>query len=330
MRLFTALALAAGVALLGWLLYKTDIEAALAIAWRIGWEGAAAVLAVFAVGFLFEIIAWALTFPRPLSLTWVRRLWAVNMVGEALSVVMPFGALGGEPFKALLLNRYYRVPYGESTASLLIVQTMFALAQAPFVLIGLALVLAMGLFSPAVERAMAIAAVGLALFMALALVAVHQRWLMHLAARLQRSPRGRLLAGVLAMAQEVEQRIFAFMRQSPERFAGALAGFFLNWLLGAVEVWVVLRLVGHPLDFWDCWVIEAAVVLMRSATFFVPAHIGSLEAATVYVTAALTGSADVGLALALIRRGRELIWSAAGLAIGAWYSWRGLPAAGSC
>ncbi|WP_342642564.1 lysylphosphatidylglycerol synthase domain-containing protein [Rhodoligotrophos ferricapiens] len=330
MRLFTAAALIAGIALLLWLLHETDLDQALAIVTRIGWGGAALVILIFALGFLFEVIAWALTFPRPLDAVWIIRLWCVNMVGEALSVVMPFGALGGEPFKAMLLNRHYGVPYGESAASLLIVQTMFALVQAPFVLVGLVLALQSNLLSPAVETAMTIAAIGLALFMGLMLIAIHRRWLKALTDRLQHSSRAGYLSAAIAGLEEVEQRIFGFMRQDPRRFAAASVGFFLNWLMGAAEVWAILALIGHPLSFWDCWIIEAAIVLIRSATFFVPAHIGSLEAATVYVTAALTGSPDIGLALALIRRARELFWSAIGLAIGSWYGWRRTPAPDAC
>jgi uncharacterized membrane protein YbhN (UPF0104 family) len=316
MKLFTALALLLGLALLGWLLYETDLEAALDLLTRIGIWGALAIMAVFAASFGAEIIAWALTFTRPVTLPWLGGLWNVNMVGEALSVVMPFGALGGEPFKALLLNRHYGVPYGESTASLLIVQTMFAAAQAPFVLVGLVLVLASGLLSEGVELAMTFAAIGLTLFMVLVLVAIRLRWLAALARRLARSGRGARLVDVIAMLNDVEYRLFSFIRNDPKRFAF----FFLNWVIGAVEIWVILHLMGSSVSFWDCWIIEAAVVLIRSATFFVPAHIGSLEAATVYVTAALTGSTDLGLALALARRARELGWSAIGLAIGGIYA----------
>lgn len=320
MKIFTAVALILGLALLGWLLYETDLDAALNLLTRIGWLGALAIMLVFAASFGAEIIAWALTFTRGVTWRWFWRLWNVNMVGEALSVVMPFGALGGEPFKALLLNRHYGVPYGESAASLVIVQTMFAVAQAPFVLIGLVLVLLSGLLSDTVELAMTIAAIGLTAFMALVLVAIRMRWLAALARKLETSGWAGGLVETIAMLDDVEHRLFSFIRHNPQRFALALVFFFLNWLIGAIEIWVILHLMDASISFWDCWIIEAAVVLIRSATFFVPAHIGSLEAATVYVTAALTGSTDLGLALALARRARELAWSAIGLAIGAGYA----------
>jgi len=49
----------------------------------------------------------------------------------------------------------------------------------------------------------------------------------------------------------------------------------------------------------------------------VPAGLGFSEAAMVLLFGALTGQPALGLAVALIRRARELIWSAWGL----WFGW---------
>jgi hypothetical protein len=58
---------------------------------------------------------------------------------------------------------------------------------------------------------------------------------------------------------------------------------------------------------------------VRSLTFFVPGHLGVQDGAITLIGQALTGSSEVGLAVALLRRGRELVWTAVGLAIGAWF-----------
>jgi len=59
---------------------------------------------------------------------------------------------------------------------------------------------------------------------------------------------------------------------------------------------------------------------VRSTFFFVPGDLGTQEAAHVLICTAVTGSAELGLALAAVRRGRDLLWIAWGLAIG----WRDL------
>lgn len=324
MKLFTTLALAAGVALFAWLLSETDLAAVAHTITRVGWLGAVAVVAVWAAGFAAEIGGWALLFrQRVLTLRRFVQLWLVNMVGEAFNVVLPLGSLGGEPFKALLLRRHYRVPYPDSSSALFLMQTLLALAEAPFALIGVILAVQLPILSTQLKTIMIIAVVILIVLMGLTLLALHKRWLGLFTRELEKSRWSERLIHVTAGMDEVEDQMFDFVRRDPVRFATSLGLFFLNWVAGAAEVWVIMQLMGVPLSFGDCWIMEAAVVLVRSATFFIPANLGSFEAATVFVAMPFTGSADIGLALALVRRARELLWSALGLAIAGWFNLRG-------
>lgn len=323
MKTLTSVALLAGLALLGWLLSQADLVAALRIVARAGWGGAAAILAVFALAFAAEIGAWALIFThRAVSAAWFGILWLVNMIGEALNVVMPFGALGGEPFKAVLLKRHHGIPFVESGSSVVLMQTMLNLVEAPFALIGVFFAIRSHILPEGTETMMAGAATVFTLLMVLTLVALHMRWLGFVLRRLERSRWGGRLSSAIAGMDDLEHQMFIFVRCHPARFGASLLLFFLNWVGGVIEVWVILFLLGSPLGFSQCWIIEAAVALSRSATFFVPANLGSFEAATIFVTAALTGSTETGLALALARRARELFWSGLGLAAGGWYNLR--------
>src|SRR5262249_61283613 len=117
---------------------------------EVGWAGGLAILIVFGIGFQADVFSWHLTFRKlALNARWNLRLWLVNMVGEALNIVAPFGSLGGEPFKALLLKRHYQVSYRDGTTSLLLIQTVNSLAQVPFVVVGGALLLRREVLSPA-------------------------------------------------------------------------------------------------------------------------------------------------------------------------------------
>ena len=323
MKRFTTIALIVGLALLVWILTQTDLGAAARIGVKVGWLGVVAILALFCATWLPEIVAFGLIMPRrTVTAGWVWSLWLVNMVGEAFNVLLPLGSLGGEPVKGLLLKRHYKVPLPEATSSLFLMQTMLGIAEAPFALIGVVLVLRTHLLSPKLAEAMTVAALVLAGLMVLALVALHMRWLNIALRRFERSRWGARLAHIVEALDDVEHQMFTFVRRHPKRFAGALIFFFANWVGGAFEVWLVLYLIGAPMSLAHAWVIESAVVLIRSSTFFIPAHLGSLEAVTVLVTAAFTGSNEVGLALALVRRARELFWSALGLGVGAWYNSR--------
>ena len=59
---------------------------------------------------------------------------------------------------------------------------------------------------------------------------------------------------------------------------------------------------------------------MRSGTFFIPASIGAQEGAFLLVYTAITGSPSLGIAVALVRRLREVLWIGWGVALGSLFS----------
>jgi uncharacterized protein (TIRG00374 family) len=323
-RLFTVLVLVAALGLFGWLLQQTDLGAVAEHIGRLGWWGTGLIVLLFGFAFQADVVAWHLTFRAlPLSLRWSWRLWGVNLVGEALNVVTPFGSLGGEPFKAVLLKRHYRVPYSEATGSLLLIQAVNTLAELPFIIAGVVMMYAAQTLPAGYRVAGLMACLVIGGFMILMVVLLNARVFSRVATWLQ--GRGALwhrLYRALAAVYGVERHMAQFLSQRPGRFAASVGLAFLNWLHGAVEIYVVLWLLGTPLSFWECWQIEAAVVMVRSATFFVPANLGTQDGALGLLIGLLTGSMAAGLAVALIRRIRELIWTGAGLLVGGWLTLR--------
>ena len=81
-----------------------------------------------------------------------------------------------------------------------------------------------------------------------------------------------------------------------------------------------MHYLGWRIDFADSWIIEAFAQLVRAGTFFIPASIGAQESAMVLVCGIVTGDATVGLAAALVRRARELLWILAGVLFGSRYT----------
>lgn len=323
MRLFKLLTLIGGVAIFAWILTRADLAAVSEVMARLGVLGSAAVLATFGVAMVADVIAWALMFRSvALSALWSIKLWLVLMVGEAFNMLTPLGAFGGEPFKALLLNRHYDISYEEGTASLVLIQTVNSLAQVPFVIIGTILMLQADILPDAIERAISIATVVISAFMVLVYVALHRRTLAKLPARMENSESAARLTRAIAFLSDLEERLFHFVRNTPGRSAAALAFAFLSWVLGAVEIYFVFSFLDAPITVADAWIVETVIVLVRSVTFFVPGHIGVQDGALTAIGSALTGSSEIGLAMALIRRGRELFWAGVGLLIYAGFNLR--------
>ncbi len=323
MRLLTAILLIAGVVLFGFILSRSDLSQVWEHVRELGWLGVGAVIGIYCMAFMCSIAAWSLTFrDRPITLRWLSRLWRVQIVGNALNNTTPLGSLGGEPVKAALLNRHYGVGYRDSVATLVLIQTIAIMAQIVFMSASFVLMLQ----SDALDNTYRFAAGGalvvlctlIGLFFGFQRFRVASRtggWLgrLRLGARLDRA---------LDIIGDVEDRLVSFYVGARRRFASALVLEFVNWVLGAVEIYVILHLLGHPVAFTDAWLIEGIVVLVRSAFFLVPASMGTQEATFLIVCGAITGSPGLALAVALTRRGRELFWIFLGFLTGWAFSLR--------
>jgi glycosyltransferase 2 family protein len=290
---------------------------------QIGLAGAALILLLQAGHYGLDAWAWRAAFPAlDKERTRFVSLYAVNATGEAISVAAPFGAFGGEPIKAYLLNRRYGVGYRDATASLALHQTLIALAEAPFALVGVALLLSAAILPSPVAAVIAGAAAVLTLFMALVMLFLRRRGLDRLIGWAERSRWGERLAKPIRAARDVAEQMSTFLHHQPAALLQSLGLSFLVWVTGAVEIWLILNFLGLEISFAQAWMIETVVVLVRSVTFFVPAHLGAQDGAILALTTALGGSPELGLAAALVRRCRELAWVAIGLAIGGWLGLR--------
>lgn len=89
----------------------------------------------------------------------------------------------------------------------------------------------------------------------------------------------------------------------------------LAWMLMAPEVWLGLWLMGHPLTMSEVLALEGLVLGARSVVFFVPLGAGVQEGAYVVVGGLLGLTPDLALAVALLKRGRDLLIGVPALAL---------------
>ena len=317
MRLLRIVYLLAGLGLLAVVAAAIDLDAVGQWLSRMGMLGIACVVVVYATAFTCDSASWWLVqSPARLAAAWLFRLWQVRLVGEAFNAIIPAASLGGEPVKALLLKKRHGVDYREAAASLVMAKTTILLALIGFAAIGLALMLRAealaGAYGAVAGAGLAVLALGVVGFFAV------QRW--RIASRFGAwlAPRrmGRRLETALAHLQTIDDRFVEVYRHRPGRFAGALGLAFGAWLLGAVELYVILGFLGRPISFAEAWIIESVLQLVRAGSFFIPASLGASEVGFVVMVGALTGQPPLGLAAAVVRRSREVLWISLGLVLG--------------
>ena len=86
----------------------------------------------------------------------------------------------------------------------------------------------------------------------------------------------------------------------------------LGLVLGTIEIYLVVRLLGLPISPLAAFAIGALGTAVKFFSFMVPASLGALEGGNVAIFAAFGLGGAVGLTYSLVRRLREIVWIAAG------------------
>jgi hypothetical protein len=81
----------------------------------------------------------------------------------------------------------------------------------------------------------------------------------------------------------------------------------LAWIVGALEAWIGLRLMGCPLAVSDALILESLVSAARGVIFLVPLNAGVQEGAYLRIGSLLGLPAGLALALSLLKRARDLM-----------------------
>jgi len=309
-KLYIAVITAAlvGVTLFIALLLRSSIhEVSSAI--RAAGRAIAIVVAFHIVPLATNTLAWWVLFPREKRLPYRSLLW-IRWIGESVSALMPATTVGGEFVRARLAGKRC-VGYSESTATVIADMTLGIGSQIIFTLAGLFFLTRLtgrGDFARQgiVGAAIAIGAVG-------GFLAVQRFGIFRIARGLMSTffkTDGGSALRVQGEALDRELRaIYARRRSIATSFGWSL----VTWVAGAGEVWLSLWALGLPMGFEHAFVLESTCQGVRAVMFLIPGALGVQEGGFVVVGGMLGIPAETAMALALLRRARELAFGIPGL-----------------
>ena len=264
--------------------------------------------AVHVLQILFTALAWRALLP-PEQRPTIATMMALRWYREAANALLPAGAILGQAAAARLLARQ-GVPGNMAGATATVDITLEAVSQLFFTLAGIALLLA-GREAGGLAG-FALAGLGIALAGAAAMVAVQRRLPLSLIERgLARLSR-RWPAIRPDAIRDFQAAILALHANWP-RLAAAMLFHTISWVLGAVEIVGVLWLLGHPITLADALVVEALAQALRNVGFLLPGALAVQEGAIIGAAALVGVPASAALAVALVRRSREVVFSLPGL-----------------
>ncbi len=295
---------AIGLVLLGGVIHNVGIVSVWAQVRFIGW-GYVPILLLALCWHVSNTWAWAVCFdpnqPRPT----IWSLFSTKMSGEAVGNVTPASHVGGEVAKAYMLRDQMSVAQG--VPSLVVNKTIELVSGLAYSLVGAGV--AVWQFSLPTEVQIGLGAA--LLFGSVGIIAafISQRqntflWLVDLSGRL----RFTFLESRREQFVEMDRSIAAFYRQNRKGFGWCLGLHIFSWVLGTLEVYAILHLLGQPQPFLSAFLLMSLSLIINTAFFFIPSGVGVFESGHVFLFQLLGLTAELGLGVALIRRIRKIFW----------------------
>ena len=305
--------LAAGVVVLGGLLWHIGLFRIWNTAERVGLVASCIILVPFLVVYLLDTYGWFLTLEQWASRVGFVRLFMVRMAGEAINATTPTAMLGGEPMKAYLLTRY-EVPMVEGLASVVTAKTIMTLAQILYVVLGLSVTLWL-VGGTEYNVLVAFVSVGLLGFGVFLFLVVQRyglgRGLLTVADTCR--IRSQRLEAYRPRLLELDRTIRTFYRQRRRTFILSMGVHFTAWLTELFEVYAILYFLGAEVGWLSSLSIAAMTALIKGSVSFVPGGLGVQEGGYLVFLMALGYGEVTGIAFAVIRRIREILWILIGL-----------------
>jgi len=299
-RTGAVIAALAGVTGAAYLIFRVGFHSILDSIVSVGWSGFALLGLYGVVNFTLLGFAWLALIPPAHTARATIFCWG-RAVRDSAGDVLPFSQFGGMVIGArAVMLRGIAAPL--AFGSTIVDVTMEMIAQIVFILAGLAILLAElpEIRSTSMVRITAVG-IAVAVLLAGAFVVVQRRGFSFL----ERIAR-KLVPAAAAHAGELDRTINAIHA----RPLHVLASFLLHlagWMLSAFGLWLALALMGTRLSYLDAIAIESLLCAVRSATVFIPGAIGVQEAGYAVMMPLFGLPAEIGIAVSLLKRAREIV-----------------------
>jgi hypothetical protein len=308
--LVTIGALAIGAALLVYQVRAAGLDAIRAHLVQVGLPGFAAILALSFLRLTMRALAWRALIPAQVP---ARSAIAATIAGDAIGNLTPLSLLASEPAKAIYLGSH--VPASRTAGALAAENFFYSVSVASYVVLGTgAMLLAFAL--PAEVRTAGIAVVAV-----MGVVLAGAAWMLWrrpslVGAALAALPSRRLHA-LADRVREVERQTYGSAGHA-RASVGLLGACEIAFhALSFLEAWLTVWLLTGNASPLAAFVLDTVNRVVNVIFKPVPMRVGVDEVTAEAVAQAIGFAPAVGTAMALVRKGRVLVWAAVGVGIAA-------------
>jgi len=275
------------------------------------------VLAISAIRYIVRSLAWTKCIEAPHRLPF-RDAVKARLMGDALGNIIPLASVAvSEPSKAVFVR--HRLPLMIGLSGLAIENIFYSLSVALFIFAGTATLL-LTFSMPKALRYASIGALVVTLILApLVFFIVRQQWKFFSGTLGFLSRRGiarNWMNKMVPRAETLEERIYGFYERNRTSFLTIFALEFAFHLAGVLEIYATLYYIS-PIKptLLTAFILESVNRIINVTFKFVPLRTGVDEAGTGMLSKVLGLTTAIGVTLAIVRKGRDLVWSAIGVVL---------------
>ncbi len=283
--------------------------------WRIGW-GLVLIVILHLAAVVFCGFAWRVLFSPGLPAE-TKLLVVLRWIRESINTLFPVARIGGDIVGVRLLVAHgFEVKL--ASASIVADRTVEVLSLFFFALSGAFLLLEHG----SATYFSRLAITGLAVIFALVIVFLAaQRWgLLRIIEKAVGKLAGKYDATSGNGTGGIHETVWAMYRDY-RRLSAATFLHALGWVIGVVQIWLALYLMGHSCGWAEVFIIESLSQIICTAAFVMPAALGAQEAAYMVAGGLFGIPAELGLALSLVKRLGDVLSGVPGLLV--WQGFEG-------
>ncbi|OPY60478.1 MAG: hypothetical protein A4E57_04449 [Syntrophorhabdaceae bacterium PtaU1.Bin034] len=273
------------------------------------------VLVPYGLFSLLGALSWKILLPARPGCPTFTRLFLLRLAGESINQLTPTASLGGEPYKALRLH-FDGIAWQEAVGSIVIHKGIMVLSLVLYIILSVVLapfVFAGDMPHPVLMAAAATLLVGAGAVFVMLQLSRPCISVIELLKKLSLCPAA--LSAKRTELAALDSYLAGFYREHFNLCLAAFCLLFLGWGVHAMEVYIVFRLLDHPVDLGTSLCFDGLASLFACLGFVIPGSLGVQDGGNVLLSLGLSLGATFGAAFSIIRRLREGFWLALGLLV---------------
>lgn len=290
-----------------WFIRGTDMNAMSISLQKIGWGGFGIILSTTFFAYLSATIGWKFCLPK--TRYSILQLFMIRHIGEVVTLINPTSIVGGEATKWTLMNDD-QVGKKDVAVSIMVSRIILIYTQLIcFGIVFISLLLSNNTFPFVITRTIGIFYGATFLIM----LFIWYRYKTTDPTNIHSEKKG-LLYQYLYKLQTVVASSFSFFKNQPKAVVWSSVFGLLHWIIGALEIYLILYYLGFQCTLSQAIFIDLGVVFFKTAGASIPGQVGIEELGNKMMLEMIgISNTEVWIILSLVRRARQICWICFGL-----------------